>query len=202
MMGRREKGVERKSDKKANKSVPHCVGWWIVPMSGREAKVREIEMLHQRFAGPIYDLCVRLLGDRSEAEDAVQETFINAYRFWDTFRYGESRLPWLYRIANNVCLKVLRARKGSLTADPQTAASVKAPTPNPVNAIHAGRVIGQLVHELDDRSLEILIAVYVIGMNQRQIAQTMGISRRSVVKRLTALRLRTRNLFEEGETVE
>ncbi len=170
----------------------------IIPMRGddRSDPVRSVETLHRKYAGAIFDLCVRMLGDRALAEDAVQETFINAFRAWASFRYGKSPLPWLYRIATNVCLKTIRQRKRIILND--KADNVAALQRDPVGKIHARRVLESLVDELDERGQIILASHYIAGMDQGQIAHMLGISRRAVVKRLSALRKRLGHLFEEG----
>lgn len=53
--------------------------------------------------------CAGRLRSRSEAEDAVQETFIRAWRGYDRFRGVSSLRTWLYRIAGNVCVDALRS---------------------------------------------------------------------------------------------
>jgi RNA polymerase sigma-70 factor (ECF subfamily) len=148
----------------------------------------------------IYDLCVRILMDRSAAEDAVQETFLSAFRSFDSFKYGERYLAWLYRIGTNVCLKVIRKHRSKGTEIIEHPDRIGSPERDPVNQIHVRRVLAFLMDELDERGQEILIAHYIWGMDQGQIAHALGISRRAVVKRLSALRKRAGHLFEEDSS--
>ena len=55
--------------------------------------------------------CVRLLGSPTEAEDAVQETFLRAWRSLQTYCDGTSMRAWLYRIATNACFDFLSKRR-------------------------------------------------------------------------------------------
>jgi RNA polymerase sigma-70 factor (ECF subfamily) len=55
--------------------------------------------------------CLRTLRSQSEAQDAVQETFLRAWQAWDRFEGRSSARTWLYRIATNVCIDMLRGRQ-------------------------------------------------------------------------------------------
>src|SRR5271170_7506980 len=66
------------------------------------------EALTQRHRRELHVHCYRMLASFDEAEDAVQETFLNAWRGRSGFEGGSQFRAWLYRIATNVCLDMLR----------------------------------------------------------------------------------------------
>ena len=71
--------------------------------------------LTQRHRRELHVHCYRMLASFEEAEDAVQETFLRAWRRRDGFDGSTMFRAWLYRIATNVCLDVLRTRSRHLT---------------------------------------------------------------------------------------
>ena len=72
--------------------------------------VVDFEELTTRHRRELHVHCYRMLASFDEAEDAVQETFLRAWRYRDGFEGGTLVRAWLYRIATNVCLDMLRAR--------------------------------------------------------------------------------------------
>ncbi len=62
----------------------------------------------ERFRRELTGYCYRMLGSGFEAEDAVQETFLRAWRGWENFEGRSSLRSWLYRIATNVCIDMQR----------------------------------------------------------------------------------------------
>jgi RNA polymerase sigma-70 factor (ECF subfamily) len=87
-----------------------------------EARFEDLEQYRRELTG----YCYRMLGSAFEADDAVQETMVRAWRGFESFEGRSAVRSWLYRIATNVCLDMLRGRQrrarpmemgGSYTAD-------------------------------------------------------------------------------------
>jgi RNA polymerase sigma-70 factor, ECF subfamily len=87
----------------------------------------ELENQLEQYRRELTAYCYRMLGSASESEDAVQETFLRAWRNYDRFEGRAALKTWLYRIATNVCLDMLdgsqrRARPMDLS-EPRTAST-------------------------------------------------------------------------------
>ena len=73
--------------------------------------VNAFEHLVHAYEKTVYNLALRSLGNRQDAEDVTQEAFLKAYRSLSSYRGNSKFSVWLYRIVSNLCLDQLRARQ-------------------------------------------------------------------------------------------
>jgi len=78
---------------------------------GQQAAFAE---LVERYEKKVYNLAYRMLGNGEDARELVQEAFLKGYYALPDFRGDASFSTWLYRIATNLCLDVLRRRKNKI----------------------------------------------------------------------------------------
>src|ERR1700678_3256237 len=76
-------------------------------IGGDQAAFAELVQAHRR---PLQAHCYRMLGSLQDAEDAVQETLLLAWRSLSSFQGRSSLRSWLYSIATNVCLRAIERR--------------------------------------------------------------------------------------------
>ncbi|MDN5931369.1 MAG: sigma-70 family RNA polymerase sigma factor, partial [Pseudonocardia sp.] len=77
----------------------------------QEGDARAFELVARRHQDALYRLAVRVMGDPAEAEDALQEALLDAWRRIGRFRGESAFSTWMYRIVTNRCLGMLRRRR-------------------------------------------------------------------------------------------
>jgi RNA polymerase sigma-70 factor, ECF subfamily len=162
----------------------------------REAYAELVRRHHTKMIG----LCASLLGNRTEAEDAAQEIFIKAFHSLSSFRQDSSFSTWLYRIASNHCLDLLRRRarqrSESLEALLERSGD-KVETlfaaPSDPSSPEMEELAHQILASLPPDYRLILTLREAQGLSYQEIAKTLDISLDSVKARLH----RARKLLEK-----
>src|SRR5690242_17219774 len=135
------------------------------------------EVVYDRHHAGILSFCRHLLGSRDEAEDAVQQTFVSAYRALSSNGKPVRLKPWLYTIARNRCISMFRGRhdEPSTQAEPSTEGLHQ--------EVQRRDDLRQLLGDLqrlpvDQRAA--LILSEIRGMSHRDVADALGCDTRKV----------------------
>jgi RNA polymerase sigma-70 factor (ECF subfamily) len=167
------------------------------------------ETLISLYQAPIYNVAYRILGDASEASDAVQETFMKIFKGIKTFR-GESGLKtWIYRIAISEGLNRQRWWKrwrhhAPISVDdtsPNGArlVEVRDSRPTPESACAQMEMEREVQRALNGLSFEHRVAVVlrdIEGLSYEEIAETLGLSLGTVKSRLWRARSELKTKLE------
>ena len=137
--------------------------------------------------------CYLYLRDRQLAEDAVQETFLKAYRSLPAFRGDSSQKTWLTRIAINTCRDLYRSewfQHMDRRVTPEDLPECGAPFSSREESLIVE------VMRLPRRLREVTLLYYYHGMDERDIAEALGISRAAVSDRLSRARRKLKGMIE------
>lgn len=157
-----------------------------------------IDQLMQLYGDRLLRLCALYLRDASLAQDAVQETFLKAYRRFDGYRGEAAALTWLTAIAVNVCRDMLRSpwlrytdRRTDIANLPEQAD----PFPFPDSTVITE------VMKLPQKYREAVLLRYYQGLKQAEMADALHLSARAVRARLNKanalLRERLKEWYED-----
>jgi RNA polymerase sigma-70 factor (ECF subfamily) len=165
------------------------------------------EALVDRYQQRVYGLAYRILGQRQDAEDVVQQTFLSMIEHIEGFRGESAVATWVLRIATNHALKLLRKRRGLPTvplggpAEEDSYAVVPHPSfiaewrDNPEDLAQRAELrglLGSALEELDDKYRVVFLLRDVEGLSTEQTAEILGLTESNVKVRLLRARLQLR----------
>lgn len=140
------------------------------------------ERLYRTYGPAVYRRCLRLLRSRDAALDATQDVFVKLVRQLPRVEERGSVLPWLYRVSTNHCLNTLRTahfrgedrleQEYDLVADPAG------------DDLPDRLLARELLACFDDVTQVVAVAVLVDGMEHEEVGELVGLSRRSVARKL------------------
>jgi RNA polymerase sigma-70 factor (ECF subfamily) len=169
-----------------------------------------ISDLADRYAGPLYNFGLRMCGNSEDAQDLVQDTFLNVIRYLKGFR-GDTKLKnWLYRIASSACIK---KRRGKNRPERQLPLEAVAPsredgpppdipdwTTNPADELMNDELRNRLaaaVHQLPHKYRLVFTLRDLEGFSTNEVGNMLNITPQAVKTRLHRARAFLRNDLEE-----
>ena len=183
----------------------------------RSGDRKEFARLVETHSGKIYNLALRILNDPQDAEDVLQETFIKAYNALPSFE-GRSKLStWLFRIASNEALMLIRKRRPEfiLMMDQHETQPIEEGLEEPeivdwcclpekeLLSTEAKRFLDKAIQKLSASLRIVFVLRDIEGLSIRETSESLGISEAAVKIRLLRARLRLREELTEyyGERV-
>jgi RNA polymerase sigma-70 factor (ECF subfamily) len=143
------------------------------------------KVLYDSHGDAVLAHCKRLLGSSAAGEDAMQEVFVRVLRHGGQLPPAIQQRAWLIRIATNYCLNELRSRRVRGHSPPQLAMML---TSNLEDRLMARSEMARLLQRLPKSARDVARLTYVEGMRQQEVAEALGVSRRTVVNYLTQVR--------------
>jgi RNA polymerase sigma-70 factor (ECF subfamily) len=125
--------------------------------------------LYERYRERLFTYCLRMLGDRERAKDALQDSFLKAYQNAGMYQSGTNVTAWLFRLTRNVCIDILRARKEHDPIDDLQIASVES-----VSDVMLQEVLTEEIEKLPEIYREAVVLRDVQGHSYEEIAGITG----------------------------
>ena len=147
----------------------------------------ELAELYRKTGALVLRRCRFLLRDPAEAEDVMHDVFIRAMRWGASLRQADMPLAWLYRTAERCCFDRMRMRAREPVADDESFADTIS-FPSGQMRLEAADIVEKYFRRLEPRLQQVALLHYVDGLTQEQIAEQMQWSRRTVGKKIKALR--------------
>ena len=163
----------------------------------RDDNTTAFEALYRTHAKRLYSLAYRFVGNTADAEELLQEIFLQAHRRLDSFRHEAALSTWLHRLAVNRCLDHVRSRSARqsaltepLSEESSTPLRARVST-DPLTRLELERAIASL----PDGYRAVFILHDVEGYEHREVAELLGIAVGTSKSQVHKARLRLRTLL-------
>jgi RNA polymerase sigma factor (sigma-70 family) len=150
----------------------------------------EVADAYRRYGHLVLRRCQRILRNDATAEDALQEVFVRLWRFGDGLRQAESKVSWLYRVADRCCFDLLERRGARAEAPLDEAGAAASRAANQAETLADRDIVLRFLDRFDDRVKQLAVLHYVDELTQEEIARATGWSRQTVSRKLKLLHAR------------
>ena len=150
----------------------------------------EVATLYRHYGYVVFRRCVVYLGDPAAAQDAVQDVFVRALRAAAEFRGNSDPRTWLCRIADQLCVDLLRhRRRNRVLTESSRDEGLELAIEGAVgdDDCEPLLMVRHLLQGLDPDSVRLAVLYYVDELTQEELARELGESRRTIGKRLQVL---------------
>jgi RNA polymerase sigma-70 factor (ECF subfamily) len=154
-------------------------------------------------SGPLLGYLMRLVGgDRSTAQDLMQETFTRAWRHLDNLVFDEPMLrSWLFTVARRIAIDNMRARSARPTEFGRADLADHASTRDDIDRMLTSQLVRKALGTLSPEHRQVLIEVYFRGKTAAEAAATLGVPLGTIKSRSYYALRELRTLLESSQSV-
>jgi RNA polymerase sigma-70 factor, ECF subfamily len=166
-----------------------------------------LSALYDRYARTVYGVGLKILGNRSLAEDLVQEVFLKVWRSADTFDSSRGSFStWLYRVTRSCALDLYRKRASRVRQVPDGAphiAAARDSSAGPQEVVDESWLswrVSRALEALDAPRREVIELAYFGGLSQREVSERTGVPLGTVKTRTASAFKKLRRELAVGDT--
>jgi RNA polymerase sigma-70 factor, ECF subfamily len=167
-----------------------------------------LSALYDRYGRTVYSVGLKILGDRSLAEELVQEVFLKVWRSAGTFDSSRGSFStWLYRVTRSACVDLYRKRASKVCQVPDGASHIAAARDSSagpqklVDESYLSWRVSRALEVLDAPHREVIELAYFGGLSQREISERTGRPLGTVKSRTASAFRRLRRELAVGDTL-
>jgi RNA polymerase sigma factor (sigma-70 family) len=165
----------------------------------KEGNPKAQYQLYKLYSKAMFNICIRMLNNREEAEDLLQESFTDAFMKLGTFRYESSFGTWMKRIVINKCINSIQKKKVDLVLSEQQVEAA-----DPEETVDYSRIemdvrkIHHAMEELPD-GYRVIFSLYAMeGYDHTEIAQILGISESTSKSQYLRAKQKIRDIIDKN----
>lgn len=158
------------------------------------------ETLYQKYAKAMYNTSLRIVNNRDDAEDVLQEAFVDAFRSLNDFHYRSTFGAWLKRIVINKSINVLRKRKVNLMEINESTLE-EIPNEDGIDEKEIAYKVQQVkkaIEKLPDGYRTVLTLYLLEGYDQEEISEIIGITHNTVRTQYVRAKQKLLTIIKEG----
>lgn len=168
----------------------------------------EFARMVNAYSTPIYRLALKMLGSAADAEDALQNTFLKALQHLPGFEARSSLSTWLYRIAANEALMMLRKKRPEVSVDDKAEYEEEDFMPQQFTdwcclpeqefvSAEAKRQLDRAIQKLPEKLRLVFLLRDIEGLSIKETGETLGLTETAIKTRLLRARLQLRESLSE-----
>lgn len=169
-----------------------------------KGKINSFSYLVEKNKDKVFNLALRICGNREEAEEIAQDAFLKAFRSLKSFKMKSSFTTWLYRIVYNTAISLVRSRKKvvlSLEEFPAEAIDFYSEnsTENDAENEYRNSLVNFALQKLNEEERALISMYYYDEMDSEEISQVTGLIKSNIKVKLFRARQKMIEIIEKAE---